>query len=362
MSFLKLLNDLERISRQVERERIREAKEKARIQEKYKRNFAKQQRFEHVNAQKIKAEELTKEILDTYKNYDTFKDEILSTPSYFSFDNFKKKYVEAVFKYDCAKPIKGNKAEHIKVPKKTKLEKKFKFLKKRRLTLELKKETLEKKELDEFNLMLNKYEEEKNIALDNYKKQELNRKKEIDKHNNSIDNWKRGCLKHDKDCIDKFLAYLLNFFLSKTNDKIINKIQYSFDNNKLICEAYLKKERELFPCEGYRFYKQKDVIEPIKIKRNTVNTILKELIPNVAITLIDIIYKNDELNLFEEIIINVYYDRKCCSSIKLQKDEYSGFKLNNEDDYYYVHDHYMKNYKTLSTGVKPYDSIYMDLV
>ena len=155
---------------------------------------------------------------------------------------------------------------------------------------------------------------------------------------------------------------MLNFFINNTNGKLVSKVRYDYIDNKLIYEVFLKKEKELFPCEGYRYYKQKDSIEPIITKKTTINTILKELIPNVAITLIDILFKNDELDLFNEIIVNVYYARKCSSSIKLLKDEYKSFNLNEEDDYYYVYDHYMKNYKTLTTGVKPYDSMYVELV
>ncbi|MGN1372185.1 MAG: hypothetical protein ACI4XM_07930 [Candidatus Coprovivens sp.] len=362
MSFYGLLRELEKINRAAEREQARRERINARNQEIYRRNLEKQRKADHMISQQKKADDLTKKIIDQYTDYDKFKDKILSYPKFFRFDDFKKKTIKKKFVYNVPMPQKSSNSSQIKVPKESKLEQKLTFLRKRRLSIENKKQEMELKETQQYNDLLKKYESNKAKALKKFELEQFKLNAEIDEFNKSVDNWKSGCANYDKESIDKYLAHLLNFFINNTNDKLVSKVRYDYIDNKLIYEVFLKKENELFPCEGYRYYKQKDSIEPIITKKTTINTILKELIPNVAITLIDILFKNDELDLFNEIIVNVYYTRKCCSSIKLLKDEYKSFNLNEEDDYYYVYDHYMKNYKTLTTGVKPYDSMYVELV
>lgn len=362
MSFYSFLREVERLNRAAEREQARRERINSRNQEIYRRNLEKQRKADYLISQQEKADDLTKKIIDQYTDYDKFKEKILSYPRFFRFDDFKKTATKKEFVYNVPMPQKNNNSNQIKVPKESKLEQKLSFLRKRRLSIENKKQEMELRETEEYNELLKLYESNKAEALNRFEIQQSKLNEEIDKYNNTIENWKSGCLNYDKESIEKYLAYLLNFFINKTNNKLVSKVRYDYIDNKLIYEVFLKKENELFPCEGYRYYKQKDSIEPILTKKTTINTILKELIPNVAITLIDILFKNDELDLFNEIIINVYYTRKCCSSIKLLKDEYKYFNLNDEDDYYYVYDHYMKNYKILTTGVKPYDSMYVELV
>lgn len=362
VSFLKLLSDLERMAARAERERIRQERYNNRIAEANRREYEKQEKIRHIESQEQKANSLTSQIINQYKNYDSFCGQILAHSQFFKFERYMKRYNEKEFEFNKSFPQKSCKSEKIKVPNESSWESKIPFLKKRRLFLQDKKQNLEQEELKKYNEDLKVYEEEKKQALKQFKEEEKKIKKDIENYNLSIEEWKNGCLNYQKESIDKFIAEILFFLNNVTKNKLINKIQYDCNGKRLIVEVFLKKEKEIFPCEGYRYYKQRDTIEPIQTKKTTINTILKELIPNVAISLIDLIFKNDELNLFDEIIVNVYFDRKCCSSIKLSKEEYNGFQLTKEDDYYYVYDHYMKNYKTLSTGVKPYDSIYIDLV
>ena len=362
MSFYGILRDIERAANAAERDRIRKQKQIYRIKEANRREYEKQQKKDYINSQLSEAERMTNEIIKLYNTYDNFINTVLKRKKEFYFSNFYKKYNESAFIYNVNPPLKQNNSEHIKIPKESKLENKFKFLKNRRISKIHKKDELQKIENEQYEAELKKYENEKETAKKSFAIEENKKKECIEEYNNKVESWKFGCESREKDCIDKYMAHLLKILLDCTQNKLINKIQYDLKENTLICELFMKKEREIFPCEGYRYYKQKDTIEPIQTKRMTVNTMLKEIIPNIAIAFIDILYKNDDINIFNNIIVNVYYERKCCSSIKLSKDEYANFDLNNEDSYYYVYDHYMKNYKVLTTGVKPYESIYTDLV
>ena len=361
MGFLDLLVIMEKINRQAEREQLRRDRINAKIEANNRREFERQQQIIYVNNQISMSDNLTNEILNQYRNYNDFLIAFLSSKRFFYFDSFKQKYDANQFFYNKPVPQRKNDSEKIKIPKEGKLENTISFFKNRRIKAQEKKVALENKEVEEYNLLMNRYEYEKNLAYEQFKKNEEQRKNNIENFNQAIENWKSGCKAYDKACIDGFLARIFNYFSNITKDKIVNKIKYDYSNRKLILEVFLKKEKDMFPCEGYRYYKQRDVIEPINTKKTTINRMLKDIIPNVAISFLDLLYKNDELFLFEEIIVNVFYDRKCCSSIDLTRDLYFTLNLLNEDNYYYVYDNYMKNYKTLSTGVKPYESIYMEL-
>ena len=362
MSWTSFLREIERANRRAMREEARRQKEIQRQNEANRRAYEKQAKIDYLNCQQAKAELMTNEIIEQYERYKNIGSIIISKPQFFSFENYKKRYVELKFHYNKERPIKKEKSKLIKVPKERKIERIFTFLKNKRLSVEMKKKNLEEQELEEYNYELKKYEQEKEKTRKEFEIQEQNRKKEIEMHNNSIDEWRNNCQKHELGSLDKYFDELLNFFNVQVENNIISKTKYDLNDKALIYEVHLKKEYELFPCEGYRFYKQKDTIEPIATKKSTINTVLKQMIPNVVISILDLVFKNDELNLFNEVVVNVYYERKCCSSIKLSKDEYKGFDLTNEDNFYYVYDHYMRNYKVISTGVKPFDSIYIDLV
>lgn len=358
MSFYGLMRDLERAANAAERNRIRQQKQALRISAMNQRAYEKQQKQQHLERMQIEADKRTDEILCQYKMYDNFCQNVLNSDKFFTIDNFKKKYVSEEFQFDEPIPVKSSKSECIKIPKESKIA----FFQKRRLAKIEKKENLAKQEEQLYEDELKKYKNNKKRALELFEKNENKKMKEIEEFNLSIENWKKGCISNDKQCIDKYIAHFFQFLVNSTGDKLINKIQYDLRDKQLIIEVYMKKEEEIFPCEGYRFYKQRDVIEPIATKKVTINTMLKEIIPNIAISFLDIVYKNDELELVDNLIINVYYTRKCCASLKLSKEDYKNFDLRNEDMYYYVFDHFMKNYKVITTGVKPYDSIYLELV
>lgn len=366
MTLYGVLRDIERASNAAERDRIRRKnqaqKEMMRINAQNQREYEKQQKIEYYNLQMSKTENMTNQILQLYKKYDEFINYVLRSGKLFSFENFHKSYEASTFQYYVAPPQKMYNSANIKIPRESKLTNKVSFLKNRRLSKINQKELLKKQEEEQYAYALQYYESEKSKAYELFLEEENRKKESIENYNKKVDSWKLGCENLKKGAIDKYLAHMLNFLLIRTNNKLINKLQYDLSDKHLICELYMKKEKEIFPCEGYRYFKQKDSIEPILTKRITVNNKLKTIIPNLAIAFIDILYKNDELNLFDNIVVNVYYERKCCASLKLSKDEYASFNLNDEDSYYYVYDHYMKNYKVLTTGVKPFDTIYMDLV
>ena len=357
-----VLREIERAERRAIREQEKKQREINRQKAIERRAYEKQLKIDYLNCQQEKANLMTKQIVEQYEKYKKIGNIILPIPRFFYFENYKKKYVASTFQYNKPVPVKQENSKSIKVPKESKIEHYFSFLKNRRLAIEAKRKTLEEQELDEYNLNLKKYEEDKQNAINQFEKQEQYKKEEIENFNNSIEEWKNGCKSYNQKSLDKYFNELLNFFYNKIGNIIISKTKYDLNDGVLIYEMFLKKEYELFSCEGYKFYKQEDTIKPIMIKRNTVSTILKELIPNLAICFLDLLYKNDELNLFNEIIVNVYYERKCCSSIKLNREVYKGLNLMNEDNFYYVYDHYMRNYKVISTGVKPFDSVYIDLV
>lgn len=362
MSFYGVLRDLERAAKAAERERVRREKEIYRINLANQKAYEKQRKQQYLESRQEEADRKTKEILNQYNNYDTFLKKVLSSPKFLCIDSMKKEYIPQEFTYKVAVPQKNNYSENIRIPKESKLENKIVFLKNRRLSKIAQKEEMQKEEEKDYEIRLEQYEKNKEIALNYYKMEEKKKEEEINKYNQLIEKWKNDCIKYDKNSIDKYMAHMINFLVTVTNDKLISKLQYSLNNRNLICEIHLKKEQEIFPCEGYRYYKQKDVIEKILTKKVTMNSMLKEMIPNIAIAFTDILYKNDELNLFDNVIVNVFYERKCCSSLMLSKDDYFNFDLKNEDSYYFVIDHYMKIYKVITTGVKPYDSIYLDLV
>ena len=357
MAFLDLLVAMEKINRQAEREQIRQARINERIEANNRREFERQQQINYVNNQLAIADNLTNNLLNQYKNYNNFINDILLSKRFFYFDSFKQKYEENKFFFNKAVPQMKNDSKKIKVPNESNIS----FFSNRRKKIQEKKQLMEQKELEEYTLLMNRYEYEKNVAFSEFQKAEEQRKRLIENSNNNIDNWKKGCTLYDKLCIEHFLARITKFFVNKTNDKLVNKIRYDYTNNKLIFEIFMKKEKDIFPCEGYRYYKQRDSIEPITMKKNSISRMLKDIIPNIAISFTDLLYKNDELKLFEHIIVNVFYERKCCSSICLDRNLYFNLDLLNEDNYYYVYDNYMKNYKTLTTGVKPFETIYMEL-
>lgn len=344
--------EAKRVARQQEQARNRILREQARYQ-------ATVQKQRYLISKKDEALQCTQELLESYKIYDSF---IQNSPNAFSFQNLKKEYSTPTHISTYKKPLKRELNYDIKIPAESKLEKLFPSMKAKRINLETEKRKKEReleneyeKELEEYNSNIKKEKLE-------WLKSDKELKKSIEEYNAEIDDFEQKCFVLDESAVKNFIEYLLekDDFHKKT---IIGKaINYNKKLKKLIMNIQIDSKDNIFKYGSYKYCKQTDTIEPVIMKVSDSTQMLRNLLTNLCIGIFSQIFNNDIINSTDEIVVNIYHNRICSLSGKIQKNTFKNFDLSNPNDSLYFETQYLRVFKQLLTGVKPFEEIYSELV
>lgn len=337
----------------VERERKREYNRQCKEQAKYEKMMYIESKYEEANAK-------TEELMKSYDRYNLIIKNI-QTCKIFDFEALKEKYYPKEYKSRYSKPLKSTSENKIEVPKKHWIENILPSVKAKRITIENEKDRLKEENEEKYKKDSKRYEE--NIIKEKIEwetKEKIKREK-IEKQNKEIDIWKNDCINLKEEAIKKFINNILkkNNLLNEVT--LGNVISFNKEIKKVIIDIQMELKDNIFKYEGYKYIKQRDIIEPVSMKIGLQNQKMKDLIINLCIAIFILMFKNDSVNAFDEIIVNIYHNRICCVSGKLNKITYNDLKFDKEEDIIYIQNHFLRIYKQISTGVKPIEETYLKL-
>lgn len=343
--------------KQAEKDAKRRAREQEREYNRQIKAYEKANKEQYIISRYQEADKMTEKLNKEYEKYNNIINGILFEQN-FSFNSLKKEYKTTKFISNLSKPLKKSANEIIKVPAESWVEKFWPSLKAKRINLENEKQKLEyeleekyKKDEEEYSNKLQKEKEKWNNQQDLKKRQ-------IEEHNKKIESWEQGCINCDEKSVIKFIDYIIeNKDVSYRTIRGKN-IVYNKANKKAIVDLYIEQKENIFKYENFKYLKQKDEIEPVKIKVNSLNQRTRNLLINICIASFINIYKNDVTNSIDELIINIYHNKICCVSGKMSKEEFKNYHFLDEGDIIYIENHLFKIYKQLNTGVKPIEETY----
>ena len=117
----------------------------------------------------------------------------------------------------------------------------------------------------------------------------------------------------------------------------------------------------IFIAEGYKYIKQRDEFHPIKMKVAIFNERIRNLmIENVIATFL-ILFKSDLAEHYDSIVVNSYQNKICGVSSEVDKVTFFEYDFTTTSSISGFIELHMRVFKQIARGVKPYDSIYLEL-
>ena len=293
------------------------------------REEAKQKR-EQLKIQKEEEKDNLNKILD--QKYNCYKYVIAITSNLeinFCFDSLKEKYIIKEFNFEEDFPLKTTKSRSIGIPRKTFLNKIFKFIEARRVKkIELKKLTEEEEER-EFARAVKNYEIRKQARFLEFEKEEKDRKNKIDISNKIVEEYRKSYSNGTTESMIKYNLEILEKFKQSYPVATFSKqsVNFIFDEKTLCVVLNIDYDDLQFDYISFKHIKTKGIIEGKPIKVTEVKRILKEFIPGLAISVIDTIYKNDMYDNIGEIEIIIHINGTEVLKSQFYKNDYSDFIL-----------------------------------
>jgi hypothetical protein len=332
--------------------RDRRIREKKRLERERQRAINKAAKERFIARRKNEAEVKSKELLDSYKKYQILFRKVIDSNSQFSFNALKKEFTPTTFEFSKPFPEKHIPALR-KVPKEIKLEDTLTFLKKRRLSIIDWNNDLIRRVEEKYKIDVDAYNCEKENARLNWDKEENSRYIDVKKHNADIDQWAERFKIGDRKAIERFAQNLLE--THDYSEGIVKQHRVrSNDNKELFIEFDIIDREEIFAYSGYKYMIQRDEFRPIKMTVSDLNKYTKDLLCEVANTIVATIYKNNIGNVITGIIVNGDHNNICCSSTKVRRDGFQNYVYVEGENICPKEIFSSKVYSQIDKGIKPY--------
>lgn len=375
-----LVREMEKASNQQRRAAERMARERQRELEKaqkaHLRELDKANKEKYVALQIVKAEKMTEELLQSYEIYNTIIQTQLSESSVFDFDLLKKTFVESQFRFDIPYPTKTEPqlktSSLIPVPKESILEKIMPSKTAKRLAAIKKNEEIISETEKENHEIIHGSEEEHRQSLLDYatKKEEAFAKWRLldvlhktmaNAENKEIDTWKDAYLLGEAEALNIYIDTVLSFNNYALDTIIEHQAGYNPHTRKMLVDLHLENKENIFQAEGYKYMKQRDEFDTIKIKVGTLNERMKNLMIGVCIATFHVMFRNDVGEHFDSIVVNVYHDHVCCVSGEVEKETFQKHDFSTRSGLAAFIQLQMRVFRQMATGVKPFETLFAEL-
>lgn len=346
-----------RIERQKRAAAIRAQKEQERKRLAEQRERLKRDKEAYIQSQIKHADEMGKELHQTFHAYNEILSNLLLEEQVPVFDIIRNQYKEEPFTYSEPTP-QYRKPALLPVPQKSWLEKLFKAKEQSRLDIIATNESTEQAAKAEYEEMLKKFEEEKELAEKEWAEEQSAKKLAFYKQ---IDSEEKAYLSLDVDALKEYLDALMELsgFLEDVEDVLENyEFGYQPLTKRLVVDMHIKKRDEIFYAEEFRYVKKTDKVVPVKMAASLANDRLKRLMIELVISEIVIIFNNDRADAINDVVVNLYHDCICCVSAYVEKDTYRKYDLENKSNKSIFMSRQMRICKSLTTGVHAFEYIY----
>lgn len=361
-----VVNGAQRAARERERERVRAEKQRQRAYEKalraQERELIKRDKEAYVEMKHNEAESMTKELLASLDTYNDLPNQVRQSIQYVDFNTFYDSFTPSNFVFEKAEPVYYAPLEK-HVPKESWLDNVFtsRVVKRQQIISDNRNAVNQRQE--EYQQRMVQYYEEKTRAYDSWLSGEKEREGQVIANNEDIDNWIKGIDNYNEEHVLRFVeaVFDVNWFFSDMVKEV--ETGYVKDVGKLILEIHMSKKEDIFPYEGYKYFKTRDSIEPVKMKVTQSNQRIRDIMLNIAISILYICFQatNTRNEVVKEIVINVLHEGVCCVSGHITRAKFEALDLNITSHYNALFDNYIKVGKQLTRGVKPYERIYSHL-
>ena len=344
----------DKVARQIQKIQFRAS---LKAEKERRRAAIKEEKEKYVSNRISEGQLKTENLLAFYDRYNRLVEKIFTSETVSVFCLLKKEYIPSTFVFDELYPTKCD--PNLEPIPKASL---FRSKKEIRLAVIQSNERKEKEAEEEFQNVVLEYNKRKEAAKEIWAEKEAVKKELIEKKNLEIYELECAYNNGGLEAITKYTELL--FENIDYSEGTIEKPQFVYIpyKNKLIVNVLLKKTKEeLFDEGGYRYLKQRDDYEPTKMKVGVRNERLKKLLVQLNIATFVMLLKNDIGNFFSEIVVNAYHDCICCVSGYIQKEEFNKYNLTDERDIQNFTEQYLRVYKQLTNGVKPFETMYANL-
>lgn len=326
------------------------------------REQAKAEKEQYVALKLEQAEKMTAELLQSYKKYTQIIANQLETTEIFTFDNLKQLYEEVEFVFleeEPTKDIAYLKTDNlVQVPKENWLEKIFASRKEKRLSI-IEENNIKIQEF--YKEIMVEYEKRKQSEKSEWETTENLKRIEIDKNNTEVDSLGQAYLSGDEEAILAYIDILFSVYNFALDTIVEHQSGYNKYVKKLIIDLHIANKEEIFEAEGYKYIKQRDEFDTIKMKVTVLNERMKSLMIEVCIATFHLLYRNDIANHFNIITVNVFYDHVCCVSGEVDRETFVKHNFTTRSGMAAFLELQMRVFKQISSGVKPFDILFSAL-
>ena len=320
------------------------------------REQAKKDKAAYVEVQKGIAVDMGEKLLEEFtEQYSNILKRILNHKDISVFNSLIDAYHDdSIFVFDKPKPS-FHSPDLEEVPKESWLEGIIKSKKEKRLQIIAHNKELSDEATIAYQKSLTTYKEEMDNALIQW---ENERKRKKEEYMGSISSAVESYLTGDVNVLKDYVEGLIEFSdlpLDVIESKLIG---YQPNTKQLVLNISFKDRDSIFYAGGYRYLIQKDEFVTTKMKVSDANIRLRDLMTEVTMALIVLLYENDTANFFDSVVVNVIHDNICCISTLVDKQLYSMLDFSKKKVQYEFKDTHMRIFKTLKTGVKPFEFIY----
>lgn len=375
-----IVREMEKAENQRRREALRIEKEQQRerikVQNIRLREQAKADKEHYVASQILQAEKMTSNLLRSYEKYNTLVATQISTTDIFSFELLKKKYNESQFNFFEKKPTPKSPiieiANTAPVPNESWLENIFSSKKEKRLSIisQNKKLLEDIKAINQHNAELaeieyqnhvSDYEIRKNEAKIEWEKREKQKKETVEIHNAEIDLWHTAYISGDDEAITAYIDTLFSTYNYALDTIIEHQIGYNKHCKKLVVDLHLADKDEIFEAEGYKYMKQRDEFDPIKMKATALTERMRNLMVEICIATFHLLFRNDVAGHLDTITVNVFYDLVCCTSAEVERDTFTKHNFTTRSGISAFLELQMRVFKQINRGVRPFETLFATL-
>ena len=330
----------------------------------------------NIERQIQNAEKKTEELLNSFEKYNEMVSVQINSTDVFSVESLKKRYVYDEFIYSEKEPNKINPIIEfetpLKVPRENWLEKIFVNRKNKRLSvIEYNKNHIDEiNKINKNNVLLAEKENNKNMsdyrvkkemARNEWEKDQTQKREIIDNHNEEIDAWYNAYLSGTEDAI---ISYF-DIVFSKSNyahDIVIEqKIGYNSHSKKLVIDLYIVDKEVIFEAEGYKYIKQRDEFAPIKMKISAITERMRNLMIELCIATIHLLFRNDKANNLDIITVNVFHNHICCISSEVGREVFFKHNFRTKSGKAAFLELQMRIFKQFNRGVEAFDTLMLTL-
>lgn len=355
-----------RALREAERERKRTIKAQQRAYEKQVREQTKaRQKLEkerYIESMMLEAVNQSERLIKEMNKYSDIATEAMNNVKLVEFEGYRTLFMPNEFSF--SEPVPINLPPKLQeVPKESWLDNIFSArIVKRRNIIESNEEMVRRAKED-YEQKLEDYNLLKKQKYDDWSAEEERRKGEVLQKNQEVDKWQEDFYSCGEDAVLKFIeaAFDKNWLFSDTITEI--ESGYNEHTKKAIIEIHVKNKNDIFPYEGYKYFKTRDSIEPVKMKVTPSNQRIKDLMLNIAIAMLHITFRNAnaEKDIVNEIVVNVFHEGVCCISGDVVAEQFIKLDLNITSHYDALLDNYFRVANQLARGVKSFERIYVQL-